>query len=107
MEQFQLFVRSQHENLLKKLARGWDVDEAVNVNIDKCGHQELTVKPVHDSSMPRDQVTKILDLECALESRSKESSKWSNDGGKERHEEAVDEERVEGDCFFHSQDPPP
>ena len=57
--------------------------------------------------MSRDQVTKILDLECTLESRSKETSKRSNDGGKERHEEAVDEEGVEGNSFFHSQDPPP
>ena len=89
------------------LARSGDVDKAVDVNIYKRGHQELTVKPVHDSSMSRDQVTKILDLECTLKTRSKETSKRSNDGGKERHEEAVDEEGIEGNYFFYSQDPPP
>ena len=84
-----------------------DVDEAVDVNIDKGGHQELTVKPVHDSSMSRDQVTKVLDLECSLESRSKEPTKRTNDRSKERHEEAVDEEGVEGDGGFHAEDPAP
>ena len=79
----------------------------MNVNIDKCCHQELTVKSVHDASMTWDDVFKVLDLECSLESRSKESSEGSNDGGKERHEETVDEERVECDCFLHVKKSPP
>ena len=89
------------------LSRGWYVDETVDVNIDKSGHQELTVKSIHDSSMARNNVAKIFDFERTLESRSKETTKWSNDRSKERHEEAVDEERVEGDRFFHAEDPAP
>ena len=84
------------------LSRSLDVDETVDVNINKSGHQELTVKSIHDSSMARDNVTKILDFERTLESRSKETTKRSNDRSKERHEEAVDEEGVDGDSFFHA-----
>ena len=79
----------------------------MDVNIDKCGHQELAVKPVHDATMARDHVTKILDLECTLETGGKESSKRSNDRSKERHEEAVDEEGIEGEGFFHEKNPAP
>ena len=89
------------------LSRSLDVDETVDVNINKSGHQELTVESIHDSSMARDNVTKILDFERTLESRSKETTKRSNDRSKERHEEAVDEEGVEGDSFFHAEDPAP
>ena len=67
----------------------------------------LRLGPVHDAPMARNDVSKVLDLECSLESRSKESSEGSNDGGKERHEETVDEERVECDCFLHVKKSPP
>lgn len=89
------------------LSRCWDVDEAVDVNIDKGSHEELTVKPVHDATVTGDDVTEVLDLECSLESRSKEATERSNNRGKERHEETVNEERVESDCFLHVQKPPP
>ena len=79
----------------------------MDVDIDKGGHEELAIKSVHNAPMSRYQVTKILDLECSLESRSKETTKWTNDGCKERHEEAVNEERIDCECCFHSQDPTP
>ena len=79
----------------------------MDVNIDKGGHQELTVESVHDSSMSRDQVSKIFDLECSLKSRCKETTKRTDDRSEERHEEAVDEEGVEGDGGFHTKDPAP
>ena len=89
------------------LARCWDVDEAVDVNVHEGRHQELTVEPVHYSSMSGDDVSEIFYLKSSLESRSKESAKWPDDGGKERHEEAMYEEWVEGDGFLHVEDPAP
>lgn len=35
-------------------------DEAGNVDINKCGHEVLTVKPIHNATMTRDSVGKIL-----------------------------------------------
>merc|ERR1711909_22209 len=104
MEKFQLLIRSKQEYLL---SRSGYVDEAVDVDIDKGGHEELAVKPVHDTPMSRYQVTKILDLECPLESRSKETTKRTNDGCKEGHEEAMNEERINCEGSFHSQNPTP
>ena len=89
------------------LARCWDVDKAVDINVNEGRHQELTVEPVHYSSMSWDYVSKIFYLKSSFESRSKESAKWPDDGGKERHKEAVDEEGVEGHRFLHVEDPAP
>ena len=47
MENTFQFLQMQNAHL----SRGWNVDETVDVNIDKCSHQELAVKPIHDSSM--------------------------------------------------------
>ena len=69
--------------ILCHLSGSLNVDEAVNVDIDKGGHEELTVKPVHDTTVTRDNVTEILDFKSSLESRCKEATKRSNDGGKE------------------------
>lgn len=35
-------------------------DEAGNVDINKCCHEVLTVKPIHNATMTRDSVGKIL-----------------------------------------------
>ena len=84
-----------------------DVDKAVDVDVHKGRHQELTVEPVHNSSVSGNDVSKIFYLKSSLESRRKESSKWADDGGKERHKEAMDEEWVEGDSLLHVENPPP
>lgn len=68
VKQFQLLLRFQHEHLLQQLARSDNIYEAVDVDVDKSGHEELTVESVHDASMAGDNVTKVLDLECPLES---------------------------------------
>ena len=57
--------------------------------------------------MSGDNVSKIFYLKSSLESRSKESAKWTDDGGKDRHKEAMYEEGVEGDRFLHVEDPAP
>ena len=67
----------------------------------------MKLKPVHDAPMARDDVAKVLDLECSLETRGKEAAKGSDDGGEEGEEEGVDEEGEEGDGLLHLQQPPP
>ena len=57
--------------------------------------------------MSGDDVSKIFYLKSSLEAGSKESAKWADDGGKERHKEAMYEEWVEGDGFLHVEDPAP
>ena len=92
---------------LTHLARRRDVDEGVDVDIDKGGHQELAVKPVHDAAMAGDDVSKVFDLEGSLEARGKEAAKWSNNGSKERHEESVDKKGVYSDGLLHVENSPP
>ena len=46
--------------------------------------------------MSRYDISKILDLECPLETRSKEATKGADDGGEEGHPEGVEEEGVDG-----------
>ena len=52
-------------------------------------------------------VSKVLDLECPLEARGKETSKGTDDGGEERHPEGVEEEGVDGQGLLVDQEPRP
>ena len=65
------------------LSRSGNIDEAVDVNIHEGRHQELTVEPVHDSSMSRNDVTEVFDLESPLEAGGKESTEGPDNGCKE------------------------
>ena len=42
-------------------------NEAVVVHIREETHDELAVHTIRNTSMPRDRITEILDLECTLE----------------------------------------
>ena len=111
-EKLQLLLWQKQEDLLDDLPWGWQVDEAVDVHVHKCGHQELTVEPennnyvysyylgisqpVHNTTMSRYDVSKILDLEGPLEAGSEEASKGADDGGEEGHPESVEEEGIDG-----------
>ena len=64
-------------------------------------------EPVHDATVARDDVSKVLDLERPFESRGKEAAEGSDDGGEEGEEEGVEEEGEEGDRLLHLQQPPP
>ena len=46
--------------------------------------------------MSGDNVSKVLDLEGALEAGGEEAAEGSDDGGKQGHEESVQQERVQG-----------
>ena len=109
--------------MLDDLSRSWQVDEAVDVHVHKGGHQKLTVEsgigrlkldfisiyiyifflPVHNTTMSWYDVSKVLDLECPLEARGKETSKGTDDGGEERHPEGVEEEGVDDKSLFVDQ----
>ena len=52
-------------NLLKYFLWRCRSNEAVDVNIDKCGHQELTIETVHDTTVTGDDVTKVLKFFCS------------------------------------------
>jgi len=107
VEELQLLLRPQHEHLLQQLSGSGDVYKTVDVDIDESCHQELAVESVHDASVTRDDVTEVLDFKCSLESRGEEASEGADDGGEQRHEEAVDEEGVEGDGLLHVEEPAP
>lgn len=79
VKQFQLLLWPQHEDLLEKLSRSGNIDEAVNINIDKSCHQKLTVKSVHDATMSGNNVSKVLDLKSSFKSRGKEATKRTDD----------------------------
>ena len=53
--------------------------------------------------MPRDDVSEIFDLERPLEARGKETAKGTDDGGKEGHPKGVDEEGIDGQGLFVSE----
>lgn len=102
MIQLELFLRLQHEDSLEDFSRSDDIDEAVDVHIHESGHQELTVEPVHNPAMTGDQISEIFNLERPFKSRREEASERPDDTGEERHEECVDEERINSDGFLHS-----
>ena len=104
----------------------------MNVCVDKCGHQELTIKSVHNTAMSRNNVSEVLnirfdeitwhlirsiisalisasieklfylDLKCPFETTCEKSSKRSNDRSKDGHEKCVDQNRIDRDRFLHS-----
>ena len=46
--------------MLHQFLRARRPDEAVDVDVDEGGHEELAVEPVHDATVPRNYVPKIL-----------------------------------------------
>jgi hypothetical protein len=55
------FVRGKPATYVLKKFLWWGCsDEAMNVDIDKCGHEKLTIKSIHDSTMARNDIPKVL-----------------------------------------------
>lgn len=67
-----------------------DRNEAVIVHVGKETHDELTVHAVSDTTMTRDRVTEILDLEGALEARCEEATEWRDEGSESSEDQNVD-----------------
>jgi len=55
---FQLYNSST--NLLKNFLWRSRSDEAVDVDVDEGGHQELAVEPIHDAAVARNDIAEIL-----------------------------------------------
>lgn len=72
------------------------------VDVDESAHQQLAIETIHQSSVARDYVSKVLknslleyskrtylDLESAFESTSEETSERSENAGEESHYDGV------------------
>lgn len=97
VEQLQLLFGLQTVNHIKKLLRRSHANEAGNVHVHKCRHQELTVETIHNSTVSGNHVSKVLNLECSLEPRREESSERSNHGAEDAQRQRVQHERVHRD----------
>ena len=89
--------------MLKELLWRSSPNKAVDVDVDKSGHEELAVEPIHDSTMARNDITEVLDFKSSFESTRKEPSKRSNHRGKNRHEESMQKKGIHGQRLLHVQ----
>jgi hypothetical protein len=64
-------------------------NETVVVHVCEETHDKLAIRPIGDASMSRDRVTKVLDLERALQTRGKETTKRRNEGREGAEDEDV------------------
>lgn len=55
-----------------------------------CGRNALAVHPVGHTTVTRDRVSKVLDVERPLEAGSKEAAKGSEERSKDSHDDGVD-----------------
>jgi hypothetical protein len=53
------------------------------VEVDKCTHDKLAVHAVADTSVPRNGVPEVLDLDRPLDARGKEPSEGADGAGEE------------------------
>ena len=61
------FLFNFNHNKSNQLTAGWwRTDEAMYVCVYKCSHQELAVKPVHNPTMPRNDVSEVLLIKWCL-----------------------------------------
>lgn len=63
MQFTQLWQFHQKCYLLQKFLWRIHADERRNVNVNKSGHQILTIEAVHNATMTRDDITKILTIQ--------------------------------------------
>lgn len=73
-------------------------NERMVVDVGEEAHDELAVHAIGNTSMARDGVAKVLDLERALETRSKEATERRNERSERGPEEGVDLHGRHGDA---------
>lgn len=71
-------------------------DEGVEVHVREASHDELTIHTVGHATVSRNRVTKVLDLEGALQSRGKETSKWGDKRGERCNRNGMELDRLGG-----------
>lgn len=64
------------------------------VNKGEEAHDELAVHAVSHATVAGNRIAKVLDVECSLESGSKETTKWSNERSKGRENQDVELHRT-------------
>lgn len=92
LDQLNLLLWAQARN--RSLENRSDIDlvegnEGVVVHVRKESHDELAVHAVSDAAMSWNRIAEVLNLEAALQPRSEEASKWSNQRRKCRQRERV------------------
>jgi len=60
-------------------------NETAVIDVDKHAHQELAIHSIRHTPMSWNAVSKILDIESALETRSEKATKWCNQRSEARH----------------------
>jgi len=65
-------------------------DEALVVHKGEKAHDKLAVHAVSHATVSGDRVTKVLDVECALQARSEEAAEGCDERGECRHDEDVE-----------------
>lgn len=73
VENLHLFFWLQRQHLLDQLLRTDSLDETWVIDMNEGCHEQLAVKAIHESSMSRNSVTKILNLKCTFKSTGKKS----------------------------------
>lgn len=91
LDNLELFVvRQTCDGCLDHAANGKVVggDEAAIVEEGNRAHDELAVEAVRHATVAGDRVAKVLDLECALQTRGEEATEWCDErgeGGEDDH----------------------
>ena len=62
----------------------------LHVDVDEHAHHDVAIQTIRNSSMSRNEVTEILDLESSLETGCEESSEGGDERSDEGHVEGVD-----------------
>lgn len=74
-----------------------DGDEALVVHEGKEAHDELAIHAVSHAAVARDRITKVLDVEGALETRCEEATEGSDERCKGGHHKDVELHRRDAD----------
>ena len=76
-QEFNLIFLFERQQLIEKFVWRWRPYKTVYVNIYKCGHDDLTIESVHETTMTGYTIAKVFYLKCALETACKKATKWA------------------------------
>jgi len=65
-------------------------NEAAIIDVDKHAHQELAIHSIRHTAMSWNAVSKVLDIESALETRGEKATKWCNQRSEASHEQQME-----------------
>ena len=88
-QKFRLIFRSKREQLIEELDRRRRSNEAVQVDVDKRGHDHLTVEAVHEPAVTRYGIAEVFYFESSLKSAGKEATERPDGGGEDGQRERM------------------